>query len=954
MPQVVPRVKEIFGSGLYYISYFIALVYGAVRLLPPNHPYLQGRNIGRFSVRHVIAEAANNLVVDRYNIDKLILFFLVILGLAIALVQVILLGGSLFMQTAIAQDFFSSPSPSHDLAYMFMDLVFGVPGVFDSCVSTDVDCVDAKGHVVSSIQALGVNGFPYPIHTALHQMLRLYSTGLMIVAMMITTYFVFTVLAETAQTGTPFGKRFNKVWAPLRIVAAFALLMPLGIGLSSAQFIVLNMAKFGSNFASNGWKQFNETLNAQYESQYSNMVAKPQSPDVASLLQYLFTVRSCQVIENIQSGSEDVKPYLVRSAIKTDAALPLAWDGNPLDIQNGEPSVSYEDMFGYINGSAVESEGSAGYGAMEAKIVFGKTSEDGKFAKYEGGVEPTCGILRFSLTDNRLPYPHATPPGAEDPRQYAEPGVDLVQRYYWDMLNRLYFTVDFISHRPTSGDAECLEQGGGVWCLTADEYAKANYSVPGGPKGAPPEEGDYSFAETAFGFFATDIKFVHAIDCDPAPDEDPMSSCYYLETVFFGPQELPKKSMATLQNESQSWMVSEAFLDKGWAAAGIWYNKIAEMNGTVMEAAANMPEPVRFPMVMEKVLAKKRAYNQRLDMPQRFNPNQVASGQKLGLSADEQKKAVALWKSYDLWREIGANPYNQPTGNAFIDTIKAIFGVEGLFNLQYNGDTHPLAQLIAVGKSLVDSSIRNIGYAAIGAGARILDQTLATGVGQGADIVVKFIMSITTIAMTMGFILYYVVPFLPFIYFFFAVGGWVKGIFEALVGVPLWALAHIRIDGNGLPGQAAVSGYFLILEIFLRPILTVFGLLASISIFGALVGVLSDIWVMVTANVGGFDVRTSLSGTYLLGQEDTAGFLPFMRSSIDQFFYTVVYTIVVYMIGMSSFKLIDQIPNNILRWMGQNVSAFNDSRENPAESMVGSSYFGANQVSEKLGGAFGA
>ena len=489
--------------------------------------------------------------------------------------------------------------------------------------------------------------------------------------------------------------------------------------------------------------------------------------------------------------------------------------------------------------------------------------------------------------------------------------------------------------------------------MTADEFAKAKYT-PNDTSAAPPEANDHSFANIAFQLFATDIKFVHAIDCDPAPDNDPVGSCGYLQDIFWGPQSLPSKSMATLQNESQSWRVSEAFLDKGWAAAGIWYNKIAEMNGIVMEAAANMPEPVRYPMVMEKVLVEKRTYNQRLDMGQRFNPSQVASGQKLKLSETEKKKAVALWESYDLWREIGTNPYNQPTGNAFIDTIKAIFGVEGLFNLQYNKDTHPLSQLIAVGKSLVDSSIRNIGYAAIGAGAKILDQTLGTGIGQGADVVVKFIMSITTIAMTMGFILYYVVPFLPFIYFFFAVGGWVKGVFEALVGVPLWALAHIRIDGNGLPGQAAVSGYFLILEIFLRPILTVFGLLASISIFGALVGVLSDIWVMVTANVGGFDVRTSLSGTYLLGQEETAGFLPFMRSSIDQFFYTVVYTIVVYMIGMSSFKLIDQIPNNILRWMGQNVSAFNDSRENPAESMVGSSYFGANQVSEKLGGAFGA
>ena len=50
----------------------------------------------------------------------------------------------------------------------------------------------------------------------------------------------------------------------------------------------------------------------------------------------------------------------------------------------------------------------------------------------------------------------------------------------------------------------------------------------------------------------------------------------------------------------------------------------------------------------------------------------------------------------------------------------------------------------------------------------------------------------------------------------FAVGGWVKGLFEAMVGVPLWALAHIRIDGQGLAGDAALNGYFLIFEIFIH------------------------------------------------------------------------------------------------------------------------------------------
>ena len=54
---------------------------------------------------------------------------------------------------------------------------------------------------------------------------------------------------------------------------------------------------------------------------------------------------------------------------------------------------------------------------------------------------------------------------------------------------------------------------------------------------------------------------------------------------------------------------------------------------------------------------------------------------------------------------------------------------------------------------------------------------------------------------------------MPFIYFFFALAGWIKSIFEAVVAMPLRALAHLRIDGEGLPGPGATNGYFLLLEI---------------------------------------------------------------------------------------------------------------------------------------------
>jgi hypothetical protein len=54
--------------------------------------------------------------------------------------------------------------------------------------------------------------------------------------------------------------------------------------------------------------------------------------------------------------------------------------------------------------------------------------------------------------------------------------------------------------------------------------------------------------------------------------------------------------------------------------------------------------------------------------------------------------------------------------------------------------------------------------------------------------------------------------------------------------------------------------------------------------------------------------------------------------------------------AMSSFKLIDLIPNNILRWMGQSVATFNDQREDAAQGLVGKATIGAQQTSSALGG----
>ena len=196
------------------------------------------------------------------------------------------------------------------------------------------------------------------------------------------------------------------------------------------------------------------------------------------------------------------------------------------------------------------------------------------------------------------------------------------------------------------------------------------------------------------------------------------------------------------------------------------------------------------------------------------------------------------------------------------------------------------------------------------------------------------------IGLSIGFILYYVLPFLPFIYFFFAFSGWIKSIFEAVLAMPLWALAHIKLDGEGLPGPWATNGYFLLLEIFLRPILIIFGFLASITLYASLVNVLNDVFYLVVNNAGGFNFERDLYSA--------TPTIEFMRGPVDEFFLLAIYTVVVYMLGLSSFKMIDQVPNNIMRWMGVTVSTFQEHAGDPAGELVGRMFQSSQVTSAQL------
>tara|TARA_R110002124_G_scaffold129483_1_gene290995 strand:+ start:295703 stop:298558 length:2856 start_codon:yes stop_codon:yes gene_type:complete len=910
LPRILPRIAEFISTGFQTLAFFIACVFSTARLIPNAHPYLRPANIGTFGIMSVITAAAQNLRFRKENIDQIIIFTTIIAAIVLLALQVFSLLLAFIMPSAMAQiaaifnpyagtgiAAASGGDGSFDIAMILLDRVFGIPGLFNSCVSTGVPCTGISSSGLNSateVQAAG-GVFPWPFHEGLHQMYLFYSSALLVVGVFIFIYFIMVVVIETAQTGTPFGRRFNSVWAPIRMVVAIGLLIPFAFGMNAAQYITLYAAKWGSGLATTAWFNFNTSL-SQLTSQ--DLVGTPKAQNAMQLLAFASISRACMynesrnfnypadVISAAGNRSLSMDGYLVKvdpvlansfrlfATASYSDALSFYGNGNVL-IRIGDKDPFHTD-------STLAPAYALDKGMVHSacgEMVLPTTSLTGAGATYISDAYYTLAKKLFA--GNLIPDNFASTTGGQDCNSVANIG-DL-----GDLLNTS--SVAWMTARIKSDGTASAGVGNADYFNSASTKAAALQSV------------------------------TEVVQC----------------IINNG---------AAAEIASGSFAVPQDLLLRGWAGAGIWYNKIAAQNGSLISAASSLPTVVKYPITMERVARAKLRVDPNVSASDLYNP-QRSGEQALSLPRGDGELAAAkaYYELYNYWlKDSNRIGKASTSGNFFGEMLSELFGLDGLYSITDNADVHPLARLVGVGKGLIDATIRNlsVGTGALFGGviASYSDNDAIKIGGQLADVVADVMFSVATIGLTAGFVLYYVIPFLPFIYFFFAVGNWLKTVFEAMVGVPLWALAHIRIDGNGLPGDAAMNGYYLIFEIFLRPIMIIFGLIAGISVFAAMAAVLHDIWDIVLANVGG------------TGATEQATMIESIRGPVDKLFYLVVYTIILYMMAVSSFKLVELIPQQILRWMGANVSSFVDQSQDAAGGLVQYAAIGGGHMFGQLTG----
>ncbi len=220
-PAILPRLLAFVSTTFSFSAYSVACIFYSVRLLPFNHAYVNAANIGKFGLRHVLVAAGGNIKWSWRTADQVVIYFLILIGIALLLSQFVLMGVAVVAQqpavAGLVEDLFVRDQTQHsqDLVMVIMDRIFGVSRIFESCISVaNTACTDMYGNETLDYG----DSFPFPFHQALHSMLGFYSNGVFVVAVFVILYFVVVIISETAASGSPFGQRYNKTWIPMRIL----------------------------------------------------------------------------------------------------------------------------------------------------------------------------------------------------------------------------------------------------------------------------------------------------------------------------------------------------------------------------------------------------------------------------------------------------------------------------------------------------------------------------------------------------------------------------------------------------------------------------------------------------------------------------------------------------------------------------------------------------------------
>jgi MFS family permease len=255
--------------------------------------------------------------------------------------------------------------------------------------------------------------------------------------------------------------------------------------------------------------------------------------------------------------------------------------------------------------------------------------------------------------------------------------------------------------------------------------------------------------------------------------------------------------------------------------------------------------------------------------------------------------------------------------------LKMLFGNTKAAQITAGGGL--VQSLAALGATLIGMGVAGITVILGALVAMSFLSALAAGAIPLALYVAGLAMSIIIPMILMGITLAVYVPMIPALFWTLGVVAWLLVVAECILLAPVWALAHLEAEGEGM-GQRTEKGYAMLLDLLLRPLALVFG-------FAIATAVLNAAWSLFTAGVGG-----------VLDVADTWSFIKFFMWMGMVF---IVVTIAVQLVGTVYRKALD-LPDQIVTWLGSSVASYmgDHSTKDPNDSLRGAGRGGGRPPSK--------
>lgn len=148
---------------------------------------------------------------------------------------------------------------------------------------------------------------------------------------------------------------------------------------------------------------------------------------------------------------------------------------------------------------------------------------------------------------------------------------------------------------------------------------------------------------------------------------------------------------------------------------------------------------------------------------------------------------------------------------------------------------------------------------------------------------------------TMGVFLAVYLPMLPFIFFTFGVLSWLVAVIETMIAAPIVALGIIHPEGHDFWGKAEPA-VLLTVNVFLRPSLMLFGLMSAILVSYVFVDIITVGFSLALTNMQDSGVS--------------------MLNPIQSLATMALYVFLIVTAYTQCFKLINELGNRILSWLG--------------------------------------